>query len=401
MSFVQMGESDEEAWDQNEQIRNAFHRWEQTGKAWDRLIEHEGHLTDATVTGPQWESESSRRRHGLLGSVRGLIRSFVIVVDLSPKGLAPTYRDFGQPRIRLITQQLRNFCASFLDQNPLSQLAIVTTYDSRGHVQSPLSGDLDKHLSAIDAMSDLGATGECSLANSIQVAVKLFGATNRYSTREILLIVGSFTSCDSRPLEQTITLLTNRQSSAVVSAIGFCARASGLEQITAATGGIYRVPTSIEQIEDLLRTHIHPPAWSEQTQRVQLVPFGFGRSSEEKQSFDSNELKRDFKGALPKVTNMACPKCEAPITKVPSYCPCCGLLLMGPAHLTRSLHHLRPLEDFEAVETLSAQCAACNGVFVEGAGVVCVKCQSLFCRDCDRFLHECLQNCPGCLQKGV
>jgi transcription initiation factor TFIIH subunit 2 len=394
-----MANSDDEAWEQSEQIRNAFHRWEQTGKAWDRLIEREGRLTDATVAGPKWESESSRRRHSLLGSVRGLIRSFIVVVDLSPKGLAPSYRDFGQPRIRLITQQLRNFCASFLDQNPLSQMAIVATYDSRAHVQSGLSGDLEKHLAAIDAMSDLGATGECSLANSLMVCTKMFGAAPRFATREVLLVVGSFTSCDSKPLDQTIAIVRERQTSAVVSAIGFCARATGLEQITAATGGSYRIPTSIEQIEDLFRTHVHPPAWSEATQRVQLVGFGFARSSEEKQSFDMVELKRDFEGAIPKITNMVCPRCMAAIGKVPDYCACCGILLMGPAHLTRSLHHLKPLEDFESVESGMVACAACNGRIPVGGGVVCGKCHSLFCTECDKFLHECLQHCPGCLQR--
>jgi transcription initiation factor TFIIH subunit 2 len=266
-------------------------------------------------------------------------------------------------------------------------------------VQSPLTGDLDRHLSAIDAMSDLGATGECSLSNALQVCTKLFSAVPRFSTREVLLVIGSFTTCDAHPIEHTLAMVTERRTTAIVSAIGFCARTSGLEQITAATGGIYRVPTSLDQVEDLFRTHVNPPAWCEATQRMQLVPFGFARPSDEKQSFDLAELKRNFRDVIPTVTNMVCPKCAATVAKIPSYCACCGLLLMGPAHLTRSFHHLRPLNDFEPAVGEADVCAACNAAIERDQVVVCVKCGARFCVECDRFLHECLQNCPGCLRK--
>jgi transcription initiation factor TFIIH subunit 2 len=381
--------------DPNEQIRNSYHRWEHTGKSWDLLVDVGGHLIFATDRTTEWESESSKRRQTLTGFVRGLIRSFVVIIDLSPKGLAP--RDFGTPRIRLITDHLKDFFSSFLDQNPLSQMAIVTTSDYRAVVQSPLSGNLRRHLDFLTRMSDLSAGGEPSLFNSIGIATKLFGAAPRYSTREILVVFGSMSTCDPKPIDALLTLVTQRQTAAVVSAISFGARIQVLERIAETTGGLYRVPQTPEQFADLLATHIHPPVWSDFVQRMALVPFGFAKAADDIKTFDVSGVKIDTADATPVVLNSICPKCGTAIATVPCYCPCCGLLLMAPAHLTRSLHHLRPLDDFVQADINEAVvCLGCNETVKDGV-VTCVSCGAPFCKACDQFLHDCLQNCPGCL----
>eukprot|EP00977_Amphora_coffeiformis_P006735 scaffold1484_cov173-Amphora_coffeaeformis.AAC.13 len=48
--------------------------------------------------------------------------------------------------------------------------------------------------------------------------------------------------------------------------------------------------------------------------------------------------------------------------------------------------------------TLEIQGAVHNAVVLR---FTCPDCESLFCVDCDVFLHESLHNCPGCLAKAT
>jgi transcription initiation factor TFIIH subunit 2 len=333
--------------------------------------------------------------------MRGLIRSFVVIIDLSQTGLAP--RDFEIPRIRLITSQLRNFFSSFLDQNPLSQLSIVSTFGSRAKVHTFLSGDLQLHLQALKDIEDLEASGEPSLQNSIQTATRLLQTSPPFATREILLIYGSYATCDPAPLDSLLAHITSKDTAAVISAIGLGARCHALERIAATTGGNYRVPTSPSEFEDLLAAHVQPPAWSEKSQRIRFIPFGFAKPSGELHEFDPRELKAAPEEAAVKLASTICPRCQTAVFTTPSYCPCCQMLLMAPAHLTRSLHHLKPLQDFQKIEG-EGYCIGCHVVVEDGGVSQCGICGAGFCKACDKFVHDCLQNCPGCLegrQKGA
>ena len=137
---------------------------------------------------------------------------------------------------------------------------------------------------------------------------------------------------------------------------------------------------------------------------------------------------------------------ESKNAELPTDCAVCGLKLVLSPHLARSFHHLFPVQPFAEVavvreaskadiKTISSApssmqlpenvnsdilvnsesddtcCMACLrpfGTTLETRGstqnavvlrFACPDCQSLFCVDCDVFLHESLHNCPGCLAR--
>jgi transcription initiation factor TFIIH subunit 2 len=380
------------------EIKNAFHKWEHSGRAWELLEQVDGRLTVRADTA-QWETEAPKLQQMLSGCVRGLIRSLVVIVDLSRNGLKP--RDFGMPRIRIITQQLQSFFSSFIDQNPLSEIAVISTSGYRATLQSQLSGNLEAHLASVATMANYDASGEPSLLTSIEMAMAVLSNARPFSTREILLIYGSMNTCDSAPIDTIEQIVGAEGTGAIVSAIGFDAKIFAIERIVKASGGIYRIPTCPEQFEDLLLAHVRPPAWSDRAQAFELVPFGFVKPVTEMHSFDVGLVKGGG-SELPGISNVACPKCGTRVFVSPGYCPCCGILVMSPAHLTRSLHHLRPLCEFEleSVTRTGESCDGC-GILLDAEKAVCRDCGNEFCKACDKFIHDCLQNCPGCLeQKG-
>ena len=142
-----------------------------------------------------------------------------------------------------------------------------------------------------------------------------------------------------------------------------------------------------------------------------------------------------------------CPRCAARSAQLPSQCHVCALTLVSSPHLARSYHHLFPAEPFQEVERRAVEAAAaCDGRLpdlapaaaagrpycygccrplllaaapaaaqqqgqgraqprsaatalaeaAEGVVVRCPGCRSLFCFDCDAFVHGHLHNCPGC-----
>lgn len=147
---------------------------------------------------------------------------------------------------------------------------------------------------------------------------------------------------------------------------------------------------------------------------------------------------------------------------LPTDCAVCGLKLVLSPHLARSFHHLFPVQPFsevavvqpatpEEIKSLSSAtvtpsaaslwavpdavnsdllvdsekddscCIAClrpftrtlesttadhdpHGSHPKNAVVLrfaCPDCHSLFCVDCDVFVHESLHNCPGCLPSSL
>lgn len=392
-------------------LRQTHHRWEHTGKLWDTLLTNkDGQLISMMKDGASWENQYQKQKNLLRGKVRGLIRSVVLVIDLTEAGLAPL--DFGLPRIRLIIEELSKFISNFLDQNPLSQLSIVTTFNYQSQIQIPFSSDVNSLLTVLKHLSDIKTTGEPSIYNSIHVATNLLKTIPAYSTKEILIIYSSLNTCDPKPFDELMKMvcdgvpnLNNNKfpTRFVISAIGLGAEVMFLRRLTEATNGTYNVPLNRDHLVDLLRAQVLPPGWSETTQRRRFIPFGFTESCSEKPSFDLNNIFRDDTNAdvhiLPVNSSICCPQCKTRIFSLPTTCSCCGLLLLSPAHLTRSCQHLKPLDEFGYSQDDSPTfvCASCNENVKHGAAHECPHCGEKYCQKCTQFIHECLQQCPRCL----
>lgn len=418
--------SDDELFD-DITLRQTHHRWERTGKSWDTLLSKDGQLVSIMKDGANWENQYQKRKTLYRGKVRGLIRSVVLVIDLTEAGLAPL--DFGIPRIRLIIEELSKFISNFLDQNPLSQLSIVTTFNYNAQIQTPFSSDVKELLTVLQHLSDIKTTGEPSIYNSVNVSLNLLKTVPVYSTKEILIIYSSLNTCDPKPFDNLISMvskgvpnLINNKflTKSVISAIGLGAEVMFLRRLTEVTNGTYNIPMNREHFTDLLQSQVLPPPWNEITQKRRFIPFGFTMSCQEKPSFDLKNIFNDDTNSdnhiLPVNSSICCPQCKTRIFSLPTSCPCCGLLLISPAHLTRSTQHLKPLDEFVYPANIDPKlitkdtedkkdrnelpefvCSSCNETVKNNIPHICLHCREMFCDSCNQFIHECLQQCPCCL----
>ena len=389
------------------ELKNTFHRWEQTGKSWEGIsTNNEGHLVWEYGDSSQFQSETEKKKNELVGKQRGLIRSLALVIDVTEEALAP--RQFGQSRIVILVKSLNKFISSFFDENPLSMMTIIATYNYRATVLSPLSRNIKEHLNIINTLSDINAIGEPSIYNSILVSTSLLRSSVPCSTKEILFIYGSFKTCDPKPVQDTLNLL-KQNPPCVASCIGFDAKFDFMKRITEENHGKYFIPSSNEHLFDILSSFVQPPGWIEKTQKMQFLPFGFPKTITDTPAFDVSKIYHERKeDIMPELTNIACPQCGTKVFDLPCFCPCCSHLLFSAGHLTRAKHHLRPINSFKPTKYIKSdngnlKCFGCNIILSQEDSsehpniYQCKDCGSFFCNDCNKFIHESLQNCPGCL----
>ena len=344
------------------------------------------------INNSKWLTEAQKNRRNNRNVKLGLVRSLIIIVDLSERGLEQSF--FGLPKAQIIKEQLYKFIGDYFDQNPISQLSIAVTHDSKCEFLSNFSSNPKDHEEAVNKFSNINHTGEPSLQISLDNSIYMHKGSSEFSTKEVLLIYSSFTSCDSDPLDKIIEDIN--KSNIVVSIIGFGAEVYALKKIYQNTFGEYNIPTSTEHLIEIFKTYIYPPEFFRKNQNGCLIPFGFcSAASTDTLSFDIFDLKNNFKNSEPKNNGYNCPKCGIRVYNLPVFCPVCQIFLIGPADLTRTLHHLQPLNEFELIFK-SNICKGCN-IEINSRSFKCKKCNSFYCEKCNDYIHEYLQQCPGCL----
>lgn len=379
---------------------NLVKNWEKINHAWDPYtVNDKGELVQLVET-DNWQSETVRRKLELRNKARGLIRSIVIVIDLSENGL--NSRDFGCSRIQLLKQSLRTFLINFFEQNPISQISIVSTSNGNAKILTYLCGSLDLHLSCLENLGDYTEEGTPSLHNALNISIAILKSAAKYSTKEILMIYGSLLSCDITAIDPILKQLNLNQI--VVSTIGFNASVHILQRISKETNGIYLVPLNNDHFNDILKANIEPPEWSYGFERLNFIPFGFAQNRNDNiPSFDITELRAN-KDPLPKYKALTCPKCQFHVFAVPVFCPSCGILLLTPDHITRTRVQLAIVQEFPKVENHNDNddeensnkivCSSCT--LSEKEMFICPKCSSFYCGECNKFIHTVLNRCPQC-----
>ena len=371
-------------------------RWETTNKVWNNLkVGADGKLFQSRET-EQWRSEANLRRFELRNKARGLIRSIVLIIDLSESGLSS--RDYGCSRIQFLKQSLSMFVTDFFEQNPISQISIISASNGRSRILTSLCGDVDIHLKCIDKLGDYVEEGIPSIHNAMHVAVAILKSAAMYSTREVLMVYGSLNCCDNAPIDPILKNL--KLNKVVVNIIGLGASVFILDRLSRETEGRYLVPLNVDHFNDILKANIEPPEWTQGFERFNFIPFGFVQNNDELPSFDITEI-RSKNEALPRFDGYACPKCKFHVFAIPSYCPSCGILLLTPNHITQTKFHLVSVPPFHQVDInrdvkpnerkhCSSCCVSDNDMYQ------CPRCLEYFCKDCDSFIHNSLNRCPSC-----
>lgn len=95
------------------------------------------------------------------------------------------------------------FIESFFDQNPLSQMGTILMYNKRAEMINDLAGNYRKHIKSLNSLNKMALVGELSLQNGLDMALNSLKLLPSHASKEILIIMGSLTTCDPGDITTT------------------------------------------------------------------------------------------------------------------------------------------------------------------------------------------------------
>lgn len=359
-------------------------------------------------------------------------------------------KDFKPTRYTAVVKYAQEYVREFFEQNPISQLCVMSMYDGLCSRISELSGNPNDHIAPLQKMRDTRSPnyqdprGSPSLQNALEQARAALYHTPSHGTREVIIILGALLSLDPGDIFKTISNCI--KDNVRVNIIGMGGRLKICQEICSRTNGgdesVYGVAVDQFHFRDLLLATTTPPVIRQTATTAAaanpatLLKMGFpSRVVEDVPTICACHGTLTRGGYL-------CSQCQAKVCSLPTTCPSCGLTLILSTHLARSYHHLFPLSNWVEVtwerarQVGSTECKACLTPFpsvpsaakkastangnqnggvsenghsekrtTDGSGASessryeCKNCRNHFCVDCDLFCHEVVHNCPGCLSQ--
>ncbi|KZP18744.1 TFIIH basal transcription factor complex, subunit SSL1 [Athelia psychrophila] len=399
--------------------KDQAYTWEASyTRSWDTVQEDAGGSLQGAV---EDLLARGRRRRLLAPSTairRTIIRHLILLLDLSTSMMD---RDMRPTRFDLTLRYAREFVTEWFDQNPLGQIGVVGMRAGVGERIGEMSGNPQDVLRAIADRHKLEPTGDPSLQNSIEMARSTMSHLPTHSSREILIIFGSLTTCDPGNIHETLDACVQNQIR--ISVVALAAEMKICRELCDKTGGQFGVAMNEGHFRDLMFELVPPPA---QRALARVAGTNAGAANPA-----ADLMMMGFPTRLPdtsppslcvchselKSQGFLCPRCLAKVCDVPTDCDICGLMIVSSPHLARSYHHLFPVKAYKAVMTLddaaeaSDACHACSRALaivrstapnIDGMSPFgryrCPECHHDFCADCDVFVHDVVHCCPGCGQ---
>ncbi|EIW83165.1 Ssl1-domain-containing protein [Coniophora puteana RWD-64-598 SS2] len=316
-------------------------------RSWDTVQEDEAGSLQGAVE--DWVARSRRRR--LLAPAnairRAIIRHLILLIDLSSSMLD---RDMRPTRFDLTLEYTREFITEWFDQNPLGQIGVVGMRAGVGERIGEMSGNPQEVLGSIADRHKIEPTGEPSLQNAIEMARNGMSHLPTHSSREILIVIGSLTTCDPGNIHDTLDSCVKNKIR--VSVVALAAEMKICRELCDKTGGQFGVALNEGHFKDLLFELVPPPA----QRAVNRAGGGAGSTS-------ADLMMMGFPTRLPDTTppslcvchsdlkseGFLCPRCMAKVCDVPTDCDICGLMIVSSPHLARSYHHLFPVRPYQAM----------------------------------------------------
>uniref|UniRef100_A0A667XZ45 General transcription factor IIH subunit n=1 Tax=Myripristis murdjan TaxID=586833 RepID=A0A667XZ45_9TELE len=374
-------------------------RWEGGyERTWEVLKEDESGSLKATVEEILFQSKRKRSHKGC--SVLQM-RHLFVVIDCS-KSMED--QDLKPNRLTSTLKLMEAFVEEYFDQNPISQVGLIITKNKRAEKLTDLAGNPRKHITTLKKAVDSVCVGEPSLYNSLKLAIQTLKHMPGHTSREILIIFSSLTTCDPANIYELTKTLKDLKIR--VSVIGLSAEVRVCTVLTRETGGSYHVILDESHFKELLMFHVKPPPASSSSE-CSLIRMGFPQHTiasladqDAKPSFSMSHLDSSSDPGL-SLGGYFCPQCHAKYTELPVECKICGLTLVSAPHLARSFHHLFPLQAFLEIPVEEHQgdrfCQGCQGELKDKSVFSCPSCSSVFCVECDLFIHDSLHCCPSCI----
>lgn len=379
-----------------------LYRWEGGyEKTWEVIREDEDGLLDLNLEESLRRARRRKTRDAGDAIRLGVMRHVYVVLDMSE---AMQDQDLKPTRHLACLKLLEKFVDDFLDQNPIGQLAFIITKNKRAELISGLGGNSKVHISALKAAADYGCEGEPSMYNALDLAASTLKNMPSHTSREIVIILGSLTTCDPQDIHSYIQTLKTQQIQCSV--IGLSAELRICRLLAKETKGTYGVILDESHLKDLLYEQLQPPPAASNTS-ASLIRMGFPYKNVEKYREGKPSMcmcHLDAKTSMVGfgVNGYYCPQCQSKYCELPAECKACGLTLVSAPHLARSYHHFFPLSDLEEVQasTLNSSdtrfCYACCAAITDKMVCHCRKCGSVYCFNCDVYMHQTLHTCPGC-----
>lgn len=145
--------------------------------------------------------------------------------------------DFKPSRMAVVAKQIEAFIREFFDQNPLSQVGLVTIKDGVAQCLTDLGGSPESHIKAL--MGKLECSGDSSLQNALDLVHDYLCQIPSYGHREVLIIYSALCTCDPGDIMETIQKC--KKSKIRCSVIGLSAEMFICKYLCQETGGLYSV----------------------------------------------------------------------------------------------------------------------------------------------------------------
>jgi len=381
------------------------YRWEGGyEKTWETLQEDQDGLLEFSVKDIIEKARRKRLLERQGKSKLGMMRHLYVVLDMSESMKS---QDLKPTRLLCCERLLEKFVEEYFYLNPISQMGIIVSSNKRAEKVSDMTGNPRRHIDILKSLSEKPCSGEPSLQNSLDLVIQSLKNMPPHTSREVLVLMGSLTTCDPGDINKTIDEAKNLKIKCSV--ISLAAEVRIYRELATRTGGAHAVLLDDHHLRDLLVEHLNPPP-SLAAQPASLIRMGFpshaGRGEGEAGlgmclcHMDTGEEKITSAGYI-------CPQCQARYCELPVECRGCGLTLVSAPHLARSYHHLFPLTVFHEVapENVPAEESWCNGCGKLFSGsndkrvYQCPQCDKMFCVECDLFIHETLHSCPACCSR--
>ncbi|XP_045541625.1 general transcription factor IIH subunit 2-like [Papilio machaon] len=274
-----------------------------------------------------------------LGPVRlSMMRHLLVAIDCSKAMNCP---DLKPIRFLCTLKLLEKFVEEFFDQNPLSQLGIIAMKNKRADRITELSGNIRKHIKAVQSLSNLALVGEPSLQNTLELAGRILRPLPGHASRELLVLFASLTTCDPGDIVPAIQGL--KTDGIRCSVIGLAAEVRICKKLCQDTGGEYGIVLDDVHYRSLLLEHTSPPPRARALD-AGLVKMGFPHTPPPNTQSDPSG------NADPPITvcmchleegegvggeGHLCPQCRSKYCSLPAQCRTCGLTLASAPHLAR------------------------------------------------------------------
>ncbi|KAF0991507.1 hypothetical protein HZS_5034 [Henneguya salminicola] len=370
-----------------EEDENSY-RWMSTyERTWETIKEDDSGSILSSIK----NIESYNKRQSQISKIKphasfmSVMRQLILIIDISETIMA---YDYHPNRLEVIIKLLENFLNNFFDQNPISQIGIIVTSNSKANIICDLTSDDHKLKTALKNISSAG--GFPSIQNSIEIGVRVLEGVPSSSSREILIIYSSTTTCDPGDIFETISKISNM----CVSVISLSSEMFLLKYIASNTYGTHFVCTDEHHLRECLSFHLNFPQQFDKNKKYEnqatLIRMGFpAHSITQWPTFCACHFDQSNIGFF-------CPQCNSKYCSLPTECSVCGLLLVLAPHLARSYQRFFPLNSFKEMINDNYICRACGYSIYESHVYQCQCCKNIFCSDCDISCHDTLGFCPGC-----